>query len=139
MDTENDDIVKGNKVEYFNLCHERFDRVKEFSGGRMGYLLQVKPSLQDREEFVELRRFDHRPRYDVQLAAMQPRDEVVISLLLDDRLKFLRKPTSHTLTLRDSLRFRKALLAGDNIFVGLGNVLARRQARLYMIIEHIPR
>jgi hypothetical protein len=116
VDTENDDIVKGNKVEYFNLCHERFDRMKEFSGGRMRNLLQVKPSFKDREEFVELRRFDHRPWNDVQLAAVQLRDEVAISLLVDDRLKFLRKPTSHTLTWGSSLRFRKALLAGDDVF-----------------------
>jgi hypothetical protein len=70
--------------------------MKEFSGGRMGNLLQVKPSLEDPEDFVELRRFDRGPWYDVQLAAMQPRDEVVILFLLDDRLKLLGKPISHT-------------------------------------------
>jgi len=52
VDTENNDVVNGNKVQYLDLCHERFDRMKEFSGGRMGNLLQVKPSLKDPEEFV---------------------------------------------------------------------------------------
>ena len=37
------------KGENLNLCHERFDRMKEFPGRRMGYFLQVKPPLEDRK------------------------------------------------------------------------------------------
>jgi hypothetical protein len=52
-------------MAYFKLRHERFDCVKEFSGGWMRNLLQVKPPLESRERLIELLRFDHGPWYNV--------------------------------------------------------------------------
>jgi hypothetical protein len=60
--------------------------MKEFSGGRVGNTLTVESPPENCEQSVEFFGFDHRPWYDVELPAMQTRDEVGTLLFFADLL-----------------------------------------------------
>ena len=46
---------------YFDLCHQKFDSMEEFSGGRMRNPLQVKTPLEVRKWLVEFLRLHYGP------------------------------------------------------------------------------
>ena len=85
------------EITYFKFRHEGFDCMKEFSSGWMRNPLQVKPPLEGRERLVKFLRFDHGPRYDVQLPSVEARYKVGVLLLFDDPLELLRKSMQHAL------------------------------------------
>ena len=80
-------------ITHLELSHQRLHSQEKPSSRCVGGVLLIKTLLEDREHLVELPRFYDRPGYDVKLARMQFGDEISISLLMHDTLKFEAEPS----------------------------------------------
>ena len=90
------------KNSYLEFCHEHLHSLEEDGTARMCHWLLVEALLDCLEKSVELLRLDDWPWDDVEIVAMQTRDEVLSLLSLNDLLEFEEEPARTTLSIENS-------------------------------------